>query len=179
MKTAEEGQIGANSMLKSDGSLWWQDAISKNRFFDKEEKTSRSNCEDCWTMVSFTPIAVALLGLASCNSVAAFAPKKSGGFAIASSLKQVRILYLSSFVAVCCPSVRCQLEESGLDETGILGLGVLYRDYRNVQCCCLGTLSSLTAWKPLWFTCAGMPYLIGFQDLTLSCSFPSFVLVRL
>jgi hypothetical protein len=49
-------------------------------------------------MVSFTPIAVALLGLASYPDVAAFAPKQAGGFALASSLKMVRILY-----SVLCP----------------------------------------------------------------------------
>ena len=42
-------------------------------------------------MVSFSPVAVALLGLASYPGVAAFAPKKAGGFGLASSLKQVRI----------------------------------------------------------------------------------------
>jgi hypothetical protein len=58
-------------------------------------------------MVSFTPVAVALLGLASYPGVAAFAPKKSGGFGLASPLKMVRILSLS--VPHFRPSVRVEV----------------------------------------------------------------------
>jgi hypothetical protein len=48
-------------------------------------------------MVSFSPIAVALLGLSSYHGVDAFAPKKSGAFGVASTLKMVRSLFSVSF----------------------------------------------------------------------------------
>jgi hypothetical protein len=50
-------------------------------------------------MVSFTPVAVALLGLATYPGVDAFAPKKAGGFG--SSLKMVRILALITVSSFC------------------------------------------------------------------------------
>jgi hypothetical protein len=66
------------------------DSISKQAPSTKKHQLVEQISET--TMVSFSPVAVALLGLASYPGVAAFAPVKSGGFGVSSSLKQVRIV---------------------------------------------------------------------------------------